>query len=67
MLNILCFKKFPKKPSPGGVLSKGLLLAVYGPGLGIDGPGAPKEPYTLIIFYKNVFFYKKLRLKLLKI
>ena len=39
MLNIFDFNNFPKKSSPGGVLSLGLLLAVYGPVLGPDGPG----------------------------
>ena len=44
MLNILCFIKFAKKSSPGSVLAQGLLLAVYSPGLGPDGPGVPEEP-----------------------
>ena len=46
MLNIFCLNNFPKKSSPGGVLALGLLLAVYGPGLGPDGPGGPEEPET---------------------
>ena len=41
MLNIFCLNNFPKKSSPGGVLALGLLLAVYGPGLGPDGPEKP--------------------------
>ena len=44
MLNIFCFNNFPKKSSPGGVLAFGLLLAVYGPGPGPDGPGGPEVP-----------------------
>ena len=44
MLNIFDFNNFPKKSSPGGVLALGLLLAVYGPGLGPDGPGGPEKP-----------------------
>ena len=44
MLNIFCLNNFPKKSSPGGVLALGLLLAVYGPGLGPDGPGGPEKP-----------------------
>ena len=32
----------PKISIPGGVLALGLLLAVYGPGLGPDGPGGPE-------------------------
>ena len=44
MLNIFGFKNFPKKSTPGGVLALGLLLAVYGPGLGPDGPGGPEKP-----------------------
>ena len=39
MLNIFGFNNFPKKSSPGVVLALGPLLAVYGPGLGPDGPG----------------------------
>ena len=44
MLNIFDFYNCPKKSSPGGVLALGLLLAVYGPGLGPDGPGGPEKP-----------------------
>ena len=46
MLNIFCLNNFSKKSSPGGVLALSLLLAVYGPGLGPDGPGGPEEPET---------------------
>ena len=41
MLNIFCLPIFLKKSSPGVVLALGLLLAVYGPGPGPDGPGGP--------------------------
>ena len=44
MLNIFGFNNFPQKSSPGVVLALGLLLAVYGPGLGPDGPGCPEKP-----------------------
>ena len=44
MLNIFCLNNFPKKLNPGGVLTLGLLLAVYDPGPGPDGPGGPEEP-----------------------
>ena len=44
MLNIFGFYNYPQKSSPGGVLALGLLLAVYGPGLGPDGPGCPEKP-----------------------
>ena len=44
MLNIFAFYHFPKKSSPGGVLALGLLLAVYGPGPGPDGPGGLEVP-----------------------
>ena len=44
MLNIFGFNNFPKKSTPGGVLSLGLLLAAYGPGLGPDGPGGLEKP-----------------------
>ena len=41
LLNNLCCNNFAQKSSPGGVLALGLLLAVYGPGLGPDGPRCP--------------------------
>ena len=44
MLKNLCFNNFAQKSSPGGILALGLLLAVYGPGLGPDGPGGPEKP-----------------------
>ena len=44
MLNNLCYINFAQKSSPGAVLALGLLLAVYGPGLGPDGPGGPEKP-----------------------
>ena len=46
MLSNLCYNNFAQKSSPGGVLALGLLLAVYGPGLGPDGPGCPGKPET---------------------
>ena len=36
--------KCAQKSTPGGVLALLLLLAVYGSGLGPDGPGEPEEP-----------------------
>ena len=44
MLNIVDLNNFPKKSSPGVVLTLGLLLAVYGSGLGPNGPGGPEVP-----------------------
>ena len=44
MVNNICSNNFAQKSSPGGVLALGLLLAVYGPGLGPDGPGFPEKP-----------------------
>ena len=44
MLNIFGFYNYPQKSSPGVVLALGLLLAVYGSGLGPDGPGGPEKP-----------------------
>ena len=35
---------FAQKSSPGVVLARGLLLAVYGPALGPDGPRCPEKP-----------------------
>ena len=46
LLNNLCYNNFAQKSSPGGVLALGLLLAVYGPGFGPDGPGCPEKPET---------------------
>ena len=43
ILNIFDFYNFHKKSSPGDVLALGLLLAVYSPGLGPDGPGGPEK------------------------
>ena len=44
MINNICANNFAHKSSPRGVLGLGLLLAVYGPGLGLDGPGCPEKP-----------------------
>ena len=51
ILNNFCFSNFDPKPSPGGVLALGLLLAVYGPGLGPDGPGCLEKPKTYPIYH----------------
>ena len=44
ILNRFCFKNFAKKKIPGGVLALGLLLGVFGSGLGPDDPGCPEIP-----------------------
>ena len=44
MLNIFGFYNYPQKSSPGVVLALGLLLAVYGTGLGPDGPRGSQKP-----------------------
>ena len=44
MLNIFGFNKFPQKSKPEVGLALGLLLAVYGPGPGPDGPGGLEVP-----------------------
>ena len=44
LLNNLCYNNFAQKSTPWGVLALGLHLAVYGPGLGPDGPGCPEKP-----------------------
>ena len=44
LLNNLCYNNFAQKSNPGGILALGLLQAVYGPGLGPDGPGGLQEP-----------------------
>ena len=43
MLSNIWFINFAQKSSPGGALALSLLLAVYGPGLGPDGPGCPEK------------------------
>ena len=43
MLNNICPNNFAQKSSPWGALALGLLLAVYCPGLGPDGPGGPEK------------------------
>ena len=43
VLNSICFNNFPEKSVPGGVLALGLLLAVFGPGPGPDGPGCREK------------------------
>ena len=43
-LNNFCFNNIAQKPNPGGVLALGLLLAVFGPGPGPDGPGCREKP-----------------------
>ena len=44
MLSNFCVTKCAQKSTPGGVLALLLLLAIYGSGLGPDGPGEPEEP-----------------------
>ena len=43
MLSNICYNNFAQNSSPGGVLALGLLLTVYGPGLGPDGPGLQEK------------------------
>ena len=57
MLNIFGFNNFPQKSSPGVVLALSLLLAVYGPELGPDGPGDPEKPQTNPVLHaKHIWF-----------
>ena len=42
--NSLYLNIFAKESIPGGVLALDLLLTVYGPGLGPDGPGCLEKP-----------------------
>ena len=46
LLYNLCYNNFAQASSPEGVLACGLLLAVYGPGLGPYGPGCLEKPKT---------------------
>ena len=59
MLNIFGFNNFPKKSSPGGVLALGLLLAVYGPGLGPDGPRGPEKPSTYQVLHAKYIWFQQ--------
>ena len=43
MLSNFSVTKCAQKSTPGGVLALLLLMAIYGPGLGPDGPGEPEE------------------------
>ena len=43
-LNNICFSNFTTNSSPANILALGLLLTVYGPGLGPDGPGCLEKP-----------------------
>ena len=45
ILKNICFNNFAQNSSSGGrgILALGLLLAVYGPGLGLDGPVCPEK------------------------
>ena len=51
LLDNLCYNNFAQKLSPGGVLALGLLLVVYGPGLGPDGPGCPEKLKTNPVYH----------------
>ena len=44
MLSNFCVTKCAQISTLGGVLALLLLLAIYGSGLGPDGPGEPEEP-----------------------
>ncbi len=44
MLSNFCVTKCAQKSTLGGVLALLLLMAIYGFGLGPDGPGEPEEP-----------------------
>ena len=57
MLNIFCLNNFPKISSPGGILALGLLLAVYGPGLGPNGPRCLKNLKLTQFYMLNILCY----------
>ena len=64
MLNNLCYNNFAQKSIPGGVLALHLLLAVYGFGLGPDGPGCPKKMLNNPVLYAmNTLWQKTLAKK----
>ena len=58
MLNNLSYNNFAQKSTPGGVLAHGLLLAVYGPGLGPDGPGCPGKHETNPVLYAEQHMFQ---------
>ena len=51
ILTNFCCNNLVQKSSPGGVLALGLLLAVYSPGLGPDGPRSPENLYINPVLY----------------
>ena len=54
---------FAQKAGPGGFLALGLLLALYGPGLGPDGPGCPGKPETNPVLHAEQPFLQQLSQK----
>ena len=60
ILNIIDLNNFPKKSSPGVVLALGLLLAVYGPGLGPDGHGCTEMPQTNPVDHPSQLLFQQL-------
>ena len=64
LLNNLCYNNFAQKSSPGGVLALGLLLAVYGPGLGPDGPGCLENPKTNPVYHSWQLLFQQLSQKI---
>ena len=60
LLNNLCYNNFAQKSSPGGVLARGLLLAVHGPGLGPYGPRCPEKLYTKPVLYAEQHLFQQL-------
>ena len=53
-LSNFCVNKCAQKSTPRAFLIS-LLLAVYGSGLGLDGPGEPEEPNTNPFYMLNIF------------
>ena len=60
MLNNICCSNFTQNSSPGVFLAPGLLLAVYGPGIGPDGPGCPENMYTNPVLYAEQHLFQQL-------
>ena len=65
MLNNLCYNNFAQKSSPWDFLALGLLVAVYGPGLGPDGPACPENLKPTQFYMLNNLCFKNFHKKII--
>ena len=64
ILDNFCFNNFDQNSSPGGVLALGLPLAVYGPGLGPEGPAGLEKPKTNPVYHSQQHLLQQLSQKI---